>query len=129
MFLLAAFLYPAQAQPSQSWHGKTSEDLKLTISVVQGAVASISVSLEVSCANAVDEGTKLFTGPAVSIAGNALKFTGQSTTLCGVVQVRLEGTIDGTKASGNLTVIPPKLAAGPAKRKLTWKAEEDVAGK
>ncbi len=58
-----------------------------------------------------------------------MKFTGQSTTLCGVVQMRLEGTIDGTKASGNLTIIPPKLAAGPAKKKLTWKAEEDAAGK
>ncbi len=58
-----------------------------------------------------------------------MKFTGQTTTSCGVVQVRLEGTIAGTKASGNLTIIPPKLADKSAKRKVTWQAEEHPAGK
>lgn len=124
MFFLMAFLYHAWAQSSESWRGKTSEDRELVISVVKGAVTSLSVRMGISCLTAVEEGAKVFTGAPVPIAGNTIRFSGQTTTLCGAVQVRLDGTIEGTKASGNLTVIPPKQADNPAKKKLTWKAEK-----
>ena len=125
-FLLLAFLYHAQAQAPEFWRGKTSENHTLSISVVKGAVASLSIDVGVSCASAVDEGTKGFTGPAVPSASKSMKFTGQTITLCGAIQARLDGTIDGAKASGNLTLIPPKLSDDPAKKKVTWTAQEDV---
>jgi hypothetical protein len=129
VFLLLAFLFHAQAQSPESWRGKTSENHAVSISIVKGAVVSLSIDVGISCANAVDEGTKLFTGPAVPISSKSMKFTGQTTTLCGVIQARLDGTIDGAKASGNLTMIPPKLSDDPAKKKLTWTAAQDVTGK
>lgn len=129
VFLLLAFFYHVQAQSPESWHGKTSENHELSILVVKDAVASLSINVGVSCTAAVDEGTKVFTGSPVPIASNTMKFTGQTTTLCGAIQARLDGTIEGTKASGNLIIIPPKLSDSPAKKKLTWMAEEDVTRK
>jgi hypothetical protein len=129
LLLTAAFLVQSQAQVPESWHGKTSEGRDLSISVVKGVVTSVSISEGVSCLTAVEEGTKVFTGSPAPISGDAIRFTGQATTLCGEIQVRLDGTIAGAKASGTLTIFPPKVADKPAKRKVTWKADRNVAGK
>jgi len=123
IFLPLLFLSLAQAQPSQSWHGKTSENRELAISVAGATVDSVSLSIGVSCLQAVDEGTKVFSGSSGTISGKNIRFTGQATTACGTMQLRLDGTIDGARASGNLTVIPPKQAENSEKKKVSWTAE------
>jgi hypothetical protein len=126
IFPLLVFLSFAQAQSTQSWRGKTSEDRALVISVVGGSVDSVSLSVGVSCLQAVDEGTKVFSGSPGAISGKAVRFSGQATTACGAMQVRLEGTIDGARASGSLTIIPPKLAENSEKKRVAWTAEREA---
>jgi len=126
ILLLTVFLTCAWAEPAASWRGKTAEGRALTISVTDGSVTSVALNVAVSCVTAVDEGMKVFSGSAVAISGSSMRFNGQAESLCGAIQLRLDGTIDGNSASGNVTVTPPKLADNPAKKKVAWKADREA---
>jgi len=92
------------------------------ISVNGESVDSVSLSVGISCLEAVDEGTKVFAGSGAISAKN-IRFSGQAKTACGAIQLRLVGTVDGARASGNATIIPPKQAEDSQKKKVTWTAE------
>src|SRR5437879_146398 len=92
----------ALAQSDGQWVGPD-----LTLSIDNGTVVSAATVISVNCTKGIDTSMVTVHGKA-AVASQAFKFSGEAPTVCGPVQILVEGRLAGSTASGSLTATPPK---------------------